>query len=392
MTRDDLREEVLKSSAKNILCEFPTGVGKSRIAIDFIKGRYNKGNSILVVVPKLVLIDNWKEEFKKWKCEEMLENTTFTTYVSYPKHVGIWDFAVYDECHHLTERCYDALSLPEMKVKYSILLSATVGYNKKYEFKYFFRNLEVFKLGVRQAIEDNILPDPKVYLIPLTLDNTKLDHEIVKNKKYARAITISYADRYKYSKVSNMKIIIKCTQKQLYDDMCGLINYYKFRSHNKIYMDLYLRECGNRLKWLSNEKENTVLDILKSLEKQRTLVFCNSIAQTEKLGKYCINSGNKNSMKYLEMFNKEEINHITNVNILDEGMNLVNCRVGIFSMLNSSDRMKLQRLGRILRHKEPVIVIPYYKDTREEEVVTKMLEDYNPELITIVNNVKDLKI
>lgn len=28
MTKDELREDVLKSSAKNILCELPTGVGK----------------------------------------------------------------------------------------------------------------------------------------------------------------------------------------------------------------------------------------------------------------------------------------------------------------------------------------------------------------------------
>ena len=61
-------------------------------------------------------------------------------------------------------------------------------------------------------------------------------------------------------------------------------------------------------------------------------------------------------------------------------------------MLNSSDRMIFQRLGRILRHKEPVIVIPYYKNTREEEIVSKMLENYNPELVKIITNLNDLKI
>jgi hypothetical protein len=54
--------------------------------------------------------------------------------------------------------------------------------------------------------------------------------------------------------------------------------------------------------------------------------------------------------------------------------------------------MIFQRLGRILRHKEPVIIIPYYKNTREEEIVSKMLENYNPELVKKITNLNDLKI
>lgn len=73
-------------------------------------------------------------------------------------------------------------------------------------------------------------------------------------------------------------------------------------------------------------------------------------------------------------------------------MNLVNCRVGIYANLNSSEIIIKQRLGRILRHKNPVIIIPFYKDTREEELVQKMLEDYNPELIKIINNITDIKL
>lgn len=47
---------------------------------------------------------------------------------------------------------------------------------------------------------------------------------------------------------------------------------------------------------------------------------------------------------------------------------------------------------RILRHKSPIIIIPYFKNTREEELVEKMTEEYNPELIHVVENVNDIKI
>lgn len=73
-------------------------------------------------------------------------------------------------------------------------------------------------------------------------------------------------------------------------------------------------------------------------------------------------------------------------------MNLTSCRIGIYANLNSSEIIIKQRLGRILRHKNPVIVIPFYKDTREEELVAKMLEDYNPQLIHTVENITDIKI
>lgn len=73
-------------------------------------------------------------------------------------------------------------------------------------------------------------------------------------------------------------------------------------------------------------------------------------------------------------------------------MNLVNCQVGIYANLNSSNTIVLQRMGRLLRHKNPIIIVPYFVGTREEELINKMLENYNPKLVTIINNYKKIKI
>ena len=51
-----------------------------------------------------------------------------------------------------------------------------------------------------------------------------------------------------------------------------------------------------------------------------------------------------------------------------------------------------QKLGRLLRHKDPVIIIPYYEGTRDEELVNKMLEDYNQDLVSKITNLKDLTL
>lgn len=47
---------------------------------------------------------------------------------------------------------------------------------------------------------------------------------------------------------------------------------------------------------------------------------------------------------------------------------------------------------RLLRHPNPVIIIPYYEGTRDEELVNKMLEDYNQDLVNKITNLKDLTL
>lgn len=71
-------------------------------------------------------------------------------------------------------------------------------------------------------------------------------------------------------------------------------------------------------------------------------------------------------------------------------MNLVDCQVGIYANLNASEVIVKQRLGRILRHKNPIIVIPYFFGTRDEELVKKMMVDYNPQLVTTVTDIQQL--
>jgi superfamily II DNA or RNA helicase len=63
-------------------------------------------------------------------------------------------------------------------------------------------------------------------------------------------------------------------------------------------------------------------------------------------------------------------------------VNLSNCQIGIYANIGSSKVVELQRLGRILRHENPLIVIPFFTGTREEEIVNGMVQNYNPELIT----------
>lgn len=392
LSRDQVKEEILHLKNNNILCELPTSFGKSKIALELLQNRVplTKTTKILIVIPRLVLIDTWKKEFEIWGAEKYLPYVEFVTYVSFYKKASIWDMVIFDEAHHLSIRCREALD--SFTVKYYTLLSATVGRNLLQELKATFTDLHVYTVTTRNAIKEEILPDPKVYLIPLDLDNTQSTFSIIKNSSQKIELTIPYSQRFNYSKIKNRKIIIKCTQKQYYEDLSSIIAWYKNRMFSDIYKNLFLRKSGERLKWLSEQKSAIIISLLDHLKKQRTLTFCNGIKQTEEFGKYCINSKNKSSDLNLQKFNKGEVNHITACNMLDEGVNLTNCRIGIYAILNSSERMIKQKLGRLLRHKDPIIIIPYFKNTREEEIVQKMLEDYNSALVKKINNIKDIQL
>ena len=391
MNREETREDILKLNNRAVLLQLPTGFGKSLIGMELCLK--HKPKTILIVVPRLVLINNWKEEFAKWGNEKYLDKVTFSTYAGIHKAAGNYDCVIFDEAHHITPRVQEILL--SMKFKYVIMLSATVKRELKYDMQSLYPDLYIYKVGMKETIDNEVLPDPMVYLLPLTLDNEYETEKIIKHSNAKTSITCKYKDRWNYIRNKNLKVTILCTQLQKGLELDNEIEFWKNkykRTRNEMFKNKWLHLAGQRLKWLSNLKNPIVHSLLAMFKKERVLTFCNSIDQTMELGKNCINSKNKDAVSVLNSFNEGKINHITACNMLNEGMNLSNCRIGIYANLNSSETIIKQRLGRILRHKNPVIIIPFYVNTREEDLVNKMLEDYNPELIKKIENITDIKL
>lgn len=389
MTREEVTKRIRESPFANYLLILPTGHGKTYQALTIIDRHVLEPKEILIAVPRLVLIDSWKEEFKKFGFSHYLPHVTFTTYNSLSKHINKdWYVTIYDECHHLSERCREIVS--NINSKHTCFLSATVKPDLQFWIECQFPVMEVIKVNLRDAIEQEVLPDPRVYLMPLHLDNSCFTETIIKESKAKNKwAACFYKDRWKYLKDYNVKI--KCTQKQYYTEISNDIEYWKQKAMSShFFKNKWLKLCGDRLKWLSDKKTDTILLLLKYLKNYRTLTFCNSIEQTEQLGKYCINSKNKDSREILKMFNDKKIKHITSVNMLNEGCNLTDCKIGIFASINSSEVLVKQKNGRLLRHKKPIIIIPYYINTREEELVKIMLENYNPELVSTITKFEDI--
>ena len=389
MTRDDYKEDVLSLSDdhKFLMLNFPTGFGKTRLCLDVVRRHYEDklmGCNILIVVPKLVLIDTWKDEMEKWDFPQHI-NVVFTTYISYPKHADqYWDAIIFDEAHHYTETCATATDL--MHYDRVLAVSGTIPKEPKWRLKGSFRGIFEYVVSAREAIDEGILPDPKVLLIPMTLDNTTINQEyVVRKSKPGTPINLFYQQRNMRFRYPTKRVNIKCTQQQYYNMVCEEIDY-KQRDYQQTQQafkkNLWLQACKQRLDWMTTLKEDFVLRLLASLDKYRTLTFCTYIAQTKKLCDTPIHSEDKKlAMQNLADFNEGKINHIATASMLNEGVNLTNCQIGIYANIGASKVIEVQRLGRLLRHKNPLIIIPFFLATREEELVNEMLKNYNQNLV-----------
>ena len=390
MTREEYTQEILELSDayKALMLHLPTGFGKSRIAIDIMTrhlGDKIMGCNVLIVVPKLVLMDNWKAELQKWGFPQHI-HIAMSTYISYPKHTEeFWDMIILDEAHHFTEACEEATY--EMHYDRVLAMSATIPKEPRWRLRESFEGIYEYRVSAREAINDEILPDPKILLVPMMLDNTRVDQTIVIRKsKPGTPIDLTFQQRGQRFHYPNKRVHIHCTQQQYYNFISIEIDRKKedyFRTQEVFRKNQWLMGCKQRLDWMTTLKEDFVLELLKMLDDYRTLTFCTFIEQTKKLGEYPINSEDKKkSAQNLKDFNEGRVNHIVAASILNEGVNLSNCQIGIYANIGSSKVVELQRLGRILRHENPLIVIPFFAGTREEELVDSMVQNYNPNLIT----------
>ena len=192
MTREEVRELALSKidKTKYLILELITGMGKTKVAIDLINhicDRVFKNDecptTILILVAKTVHKQTWKDEIEKWggiksdyitiECYESLKNYENSCF----------DIVVADEMQHLSEARIDVLESIHIDEAF-IGLSATIKRDMR---DYFINNhkAEVIKCGLKEAVEDEVLPEPKVYLLPLSLDDSNY---IYKTKRFGTDI------------------------------------------------------------------------------------------------------------------------------------------------------------------------------------------------------------
>lgn len=395
MTRDELNSKAKEifNNNNNIAIQAATGVGKSKIAIELcyeIALRQNGPIKVLLVVAEVAHINNWNAEMIKWNLE--FGEVIIICYASLKKYRDTsWDVIIFDEAHHLnSELRLDVFDT--LKTRYRIFLSATLKDSLLYRLEESCGPIKSIKMGLQDAFNADILPEPKIKLIPLTLDNTKYDQTIVEEwgKEFLRkTATCMYAERWKYlrdkKKIPNGRLIIKCTQKQKYDYLTEQFEFYKKRymfTRNEAIKNKWLQYGSKRKVYLGLQKTNVAYNLIEKQKNKRFICFCTNIEQAELLGgNHAVHSKKKNSINIIQKFNDKEISSLFAVGMLQEGVNLSDIQVGIIIQLDGEERAFIQKFGRTLRADSPVQYIIYFKGTRDEEYLRNALDSIDKRYI-----------
>ena len=381
-----------------VILKWATGCGKSKMVIDLINHQcrtLSYPTKVLFVVAERAHINNWQDEFDKWHLDINKVATDVCCYASLKKYKDFhYDIVVLDEGHHcFSEKRMAALE--ELKENlypdaYVYLLSATLSSGKQDMIEDIFGKFKTSTVTLKDAIEEDILPDPKVYVIGMELDNVK-KHQEIKIGNDPKAPVVKWEDRAKYI-YKNTPCIIQCTEFQKNLFLTQSVDYWNeryHRSHSEFQRVKAANYGSQRKRFLGELKTGVIRKLIERLPKNNRFVcFCASVDQANNLDYVNTISSKrpaKSNQLIIDKFNNKEINHIYAVGMITEGMNLTDIQTGIIVQLDGKERLFIQKFGRSLRAEDPVTFIFYYKSTQDEKYLKGALENIDSKYIQHIN-------
>lgn len=353
--RTQIQKDALDVALKHHRCGLgiSMGVGKTLIGLNYLNHlQKDKKLRVLVVAPKLSIFDSWKTDAEKFNIS--LEGVEFTTYLSLNKQdPDAYDLIILDECHSLLYS--HEIFLERYKGKILGLTGTPPRYHKseKGEMVAQFCPI-VFKYITDEAVEDDILNDYRIIVHRMSLSSSNNLKVTTKNKEFYTSEKKNYA--YWSNRVYEAT---SPKQRQITSVM-----------RMRALMDF-------------KTKEQYAKNLLNSIE-EKCIVFANTQEQADRICSYSVHSNNPDADENLQKFKRGEIEKLSCVLQLNEGVNIPELRAGIIMHAYGNERKSNQRIGRLLRlnpDETAIVHILCYKDTVDEDWVTKALQDLDPKKI-----------
>ncbi len=392
MNKSSLQQKEYESlkNEKRVILKWATGMGKSKVAIDLLShlSENKPKTEVLLLVAERSHISNWEDEFRKWNLDKSKFDISIKCYASLHKLVGMkFDAVVMDEAHHAcTPKRLEILET--MQAEYVYLLSATFSHEKLEALEDIFGRFTVNTVSLKTAISNNFLPEPKVIIMRLTLDDSK-PNMTIKYGEGDNLPTVDWNDRYQYIR-KKQPCLIRCTERQKYVYYTNEMEYWKERyqrSHNAFQHNKWVSLGSIRKRFLGELKTPYVNMLLEKLkDRKRFICFCASVSQAEDLGsKNAISSRRRDNQKVIDKFNAKKSSSLYAVGMATEGLNLTDIEAGVIVQLDGKERLFIQKFGRSLRAEDPVTYILYYANTQDEKYLEKALNNIDEKYIKRIN-------
>ena len=354
-----------------------TGTGKTRTAIAVINQvrKANIGSLVIVVVPYQVLAEQWCdsldkagfktvkvfekqsnwlkylqsylscEQTKDWPVFVCVRDTFVTEAVQCRLQEYLEDYApdsliVFDECHHFN----NPKSIAELRnLEFSAVLGLSATPYSQFQQTPEQQHLSgymgdvVFTYGLSEAIYNKYL-SPYVYefhTVELTDEEqeeyVKLTQEIIKTKS---ALSDSGKSEWNDDRIQRL-----CRQRRT------IVN----NASEKMAL------MGRLLNNLEPENFTLFYCGAKSQEDEQILSLSNLLHKhLWKTARVTSREDKKKRENILDRFKKQEIHGLLSIKVLDEGVDIPDCRTAYFLASDTSNRQWIQRRGRVLRLSEDV--------------------------------------
>lgn len=340
------------------LVTMATGVGKSKVPIDYAKEVVIEDDGIALLVPTEKLRDeNWKLEFEKWEASDLWDKTTSLCYASASKIKGKkYSLAIVDECHNITE-----LSLQffiDNDIRDVICLTATEpeDESKRLMIQQISKG-HVYDLPLDKAVELGIVAPYNINIVFCELNDVDKTVKLATKNKHTYYRTEKAHYEYLTSVINNIGGPgVTMTM--------SMHNTKKFRIMERMRFIYDLKSKTDCSKY--------ILDNLIPKD-DRTLIFCGSIDQTIALcnrryfsrPSYSKKDAKPDRIVKVESqlqfyeaskgyndFKKGKINRLSVIKAVNEGDNIEGLDSALVAQLTSKELDLIQRLGRIIRYRD----------------------------------------
>ena len=355
--RDQIQAEALALAVKHKRCGLgiSMGVGKTLIGLQYID-YYQKANMdklrVLVVAPKLSIFDSWRSDAQQFQIS--LDNIDFTTYLSLNKHnPHEYDLLILDECHSLLYSHHSFLAMYNGR---TLGLTGTPPrYQQSEKGEMVQKHCPIlYKYITDEAVDDDILNDYRIVVHKMSLSQ---DNTLVLKMKNGTFNT---------------------SEKKSYEYWSKRISEAQSKKQEQIASVMRMRAMMD-----FRTKESYTKTLVSAIE-DKCIVFCNTQDQADRLCKHSYHANNPDSEQNLMMFKEGDIEELSCVMQLNEGVNIPNLRSGVIMHAYGNERKSNQRIGRLLRlnpTETSIVHILCYKDTVDERWVTEALKDLDPKKI-----------
>ena len=358
MTREEIQKQALDVLLNNERAGIAVsmGVGKTLIGLLHMKENYSDICKFLVVAPKRAIFKSWLDEADKHGLSYLKEHIVFTTYLSLNKQDDDYDVVYLDECHNLLYSHEDYLDFYKGRIVGLTGTPPRISHSEKGEMVDGYCPI-MYKYITDEAVEHGILNDYQIMIHYLKLDERK--NFMVKGK--GKSFPTSETANYNYW---SERILNASPGKELQ----------------------ILRVMRMKALMSYPSKERYAKELFNFIE-DKVILFANTQDQADKLCTHSYHSGNKESEVNLDKFKSGEINKLSCVLQLSEGVNIPNLKQGIIMHAYGNERKATQRLGRMLRlnpYEKAIIHVLCYEGTVDEAWVNQALKEYDPSKIVKV--------